>query len=371
MKKYLLLLAILPFIISCNKSIDNFPKLYNENLDGIDFTQINNDHEFGNYSLDWERYKYATTKFIYPKTDTVNHYDINDIINRKDAENLMSDFEKTAKVYIDKRDEAPYYQFDIRAKIETPKRFYRNYRKVWGGSIEPQYRQENDLLYYLDFNFKRDKHTKEIEFPTNSYELRNEKNEKLILHGFHDHNMMVQNMDFEEVQNGKEYNQFRMPNFSLRNDSIQQSFTKLKGYIDLDIEVPYEAGIVTVTNKDVGKTIMLNGIKVDILVFEDNVLHLKIENNPYEDNRNKLAIFSKYIYDSKQYEFSCYQFMRKNPNLKLNDYLSLLSKTDIKSEDFEPYVFVVYFRNKINEVKFIATDKTKIVRKKIRVNIDV
>lgn len=369
MKKLLLLLAILPFVISCQKNdFDSFPKLQNENLDGIEFTELNNANDFGNYSLEWKNYKYATTKFIYPKTDTINQFDINEILNRKDAENLISDFEKNAKIFIDIRDKAPYYGFDIVAKIETPERFNRNFRKVWGGSIEPQYQQQSDLLNFVDFNFKREEQSGDVIFPNNSYDLRNEKNEKLTLSGFHWFNMMVNNMDFETVQNGKEFNQFKMPNFTLGNDSIQQSFTKLKGYIDFEIEVPYGMEIVKVTPKDVGKTIVINGVKVDILAFEDNVVHIKLDK--HTDIDTKFTLFSKYWYDNEQYSYKYYKLMRNNPNLKLNEYLKLLAKQDDVSVDFGPYVFVLYFRNKIDEIKFIAKDKTKILRKKVRVNID-
>lgn len=364
MNKYLLLLITL-FSIGCSHPLE---KLQSENLDGIDFTEINNAHSFGNYSLDWEHYKYATTKFIYPNTDTINQFDINDILNYKDAEQLVTDFEKTAKVFVDKREKAPYYGFDILARIETPKKFYRNFRKVWGGDIEPQFQQQQDLLNFVDFNFKREESSKEVEFPLSSYELKNEKNEKLLLAGFHWWNMGVNNINFEPSQNGKEYNQFRMPNFSLGNDSIQQAFTKLKGHIDFDIEVPYAMEIVKVSPKDVGSTITINGVKVDVLAFEDNVVHIKLDN--HTDIGTKFTLFSKYAYDNQQYNYEYYKFLRTHPNLKLEEYLKLLSKQDDVSTKFGPYVFVIYFRNKVDEVKFIAKDQTKILRKKVRVNID-
>ena len=253
--------------------------------------------------------------------------------------------------------------------IETPEKFLRNFREVCNGCMgaQWQFQQQQDLLNFVDFNFKRDE-DKEIIFPTNTYDLKNEKNEKLILAGFHDFNMMVNNMDFETVQNGKEYNQFRMPSFTLGNDSLQQSFTKLKGYIDFEIEVPYAMETVKVTPKDAGKTIEINGVKVDILAFEDNVVHIKLDK--HTDIDTKFTLFSKYFYDNEQYSYKYYKLMRNNPNLKLNEYLDLLSKQDDVSIDFGPYVFVIYFRNKIDEIKFIAKDKTKILRKKVRINID-
>ena len=368
MKKLLFLLVILKFMISCNKSFDNFPKLSNENLDDIEFTEINNAYDFGNYSLEWKKYKYATTKFIYPKTDTINQFDISEILNKKDAENLIADFENNAKILIDKREQPPYYGFDIVAKIETPEKFKRNFRKVWGGSIEPQFQQQSDLLNFVDFKFKRDEQSRDVIFPNNSYDLRNEKNEKLTLSGFHWFNMMVNNMDFETVQNGKEFNQFKMPNFTLVNDPIQQSFTKLKGYIDFEIEVPYAMETVKITSKDVGKTIVINGVKIEILAFEDNVVHIKLDK--HTDIDTKFTLFTKYLFDNKQYSYKYYKLMRNNPNLKINEYVKLLEKQDDVSVSFGPYVFAIYFRNKIDEIKFIAKDDTKILRKKVRVNID-
>lgn len=371
MKPYLFVLTLLLFLSAgCQKSNPKFAELQSENLDNIDFLKVNNadSNEFGNYSLDWKHYKYATTKFIYPTSDTLNHYEIDDILNRKDAENLIADFEKTAKVVIDQRGGAPYFGFDIFAVIETPKKFYLNYRKVWGGDIQQQYNQKQDLLNFVDFDFKRDDSSREVEFPADSYDLKNEKNEKLTLKELHWWNMGKFGMDFEELQNGKEYTQFKMPNFTLGNDSVQQSFTKLKGHIDFEIAVPYAMDIIKVTKKDVGNTITINGVKVDILAFDDNVVHIKLDK--HTDVDNKFTIFSKYAFDSEQYSYSYYKFLRENPNLKLDQFLELLSKKENISTEFGPYVFVIYFRNKIEDLKFIAKRNDKILRKKIRVNVD-
>lgn len=371
MKQNLFVLTLLLFLSAgCQKSNPKFPELRTENLDHIDFSEINNadSEKFGNYSLDWKHYKYATTKFVYPTTDTINQYEIDDILNRQDAENLIANFEKTARVAVDQRGGAPYLGFDIFAVIETPKKFYLNYRKIWGGDIQPQYNQKQDLLNFVSFNFKREDQTHEVEFPADSYDLKNEKNEKLTLAGFHWWNMGKFGMDFEEVQNGKEYTQFKMPNFTLGNDSVQQSFTKLKGHIDFEIAVPYAMDIIKVTKKDVGSTITINGVKVDILAFDDNVVHIKLDK--HTDVDNKFTIFSKYAFDSEQYSYAYYKFLRENPNLKLDKYLELLSKKENTATEFGPYVFVIYFKNKIDELKLIAKRNDKILQKKVRVNVD-
>lgn len=371
MKSYLLVPSLLLFLFAgCQKSTPTFPALQSENLDKINFddTDTSDSLDFGNYSLDWKHYKYATTKFIYPTSDTLNHYEIDDILNRKDAENLITDFEKTAKVVVDKRGGAPYLGFDIFAVIETPKKFYLNYIPNSFGDIQPQYNQKQELLNFVSFNFKRDKQSQDVEFPKDSYDLKNEKNENLILKEFHWWNMGVNGMDFEEFQNGKEYTQFKMPNFTLGTDTGQQSFTKLKGHIDFEIEVPYGMEIIKVTPKDAGSSITINGVKVDILAFEDNVVHIKLDN--HTDIDSKFTIFSRYGYNNEQYSYTYYKFLREHPNLKIDQYMDLLSKQKDTSTKFGPYVFVIYFRNKINELKFIAKKEGEILRKKVRVNVD-
>lgn len=364
MKKSLLLLAILPFIISCQSKIEhkNFKALSTEDLQ----TELLSFYT----ELDYESYKLATTKPAKETPCVRNTFDIEDIVNKEDAENIIADFQKTATVKSDNRQ--PHYTFDIEAKIETPKKFYRNYKDNFSvDGTTSENKQSITLLDLVDFK-KSDKYAdvkdaRDLE-EISGYKLFNEKNEPMILKSYNAFNRRA--VDYiKDDKTGKEYISYIFPEFVFDDTKIN-TFNKLKGTIDFDIEVPYKLEVKTVNHNDVGSIIKINGVEVEILAFENNVLHLKFADNSYVDQ--KFTIFSKSCYESHQYYYSNYALFRENPNLSPDDFEKFKIKHQLnKSEIKPPYVFVIRFSDHVEEVKLIAKQKDKVLRERIKVNIDI
>lgn len=364
MKKSLLLFAILPFILSCQNKIEhkNFKPLSTEDL------QSDLQEYYG--ELNYAGYKLATTKLAKGTPCVQNTFDIEAIVNKEDAKNIIADFQKTATSKSDNRQ--PHYTFDIVAKIETPKKFYRNFKDnflVDGTTSENK--QAITLLNLVDFK-KSGKYTdvkdaRDLE-EIPDYKLFNEKNEPMILKSYNAFNRGAKDY-IKDDKTGKEYISYIFPEFVFDDTKIN-TFNKLKGTIDFDIEVPYKLEVKTVNHNDVGSIIKINGVEVEILAFENNVLHLKLADNSYADQ--KFTIFSKSCYESHQYYYSDYVLFRENPSLSMDDFEKFKVKHSLnKSEIKPPYVFVIRFSDHVDEVKLIAKQKDKVLRERIKVNVDI
>lgn len=197
-------------------------------------------------------------------------------------------------------------------------------------------------------------------------QLFNEKNEKVDI----TNEFLGTTQGGLEEFDGKMYGHFGFQTLGLSNE-----YSTLKGFIEIEIEIPVQFDHKEIDDSDVGTALKINGQKIEILELDQNTLHFVLRSgsspdfNIYFDNCNNAYSSGIGIPES------LYKTFRKNQSLSYENfvkkYKALGLVRDRKPKD-ENTVWIYKSDNcKIGKVFFYAPNKSKTLKKTIKVPIDI
>lgn len=346
--KQILLLIILFSITAC-QSKKEYPDL-------IDKESIYSDKDYNKkHFQDFTVYEDVTTKNSKkPKAKnlTKKQYPWDVSAPKKRTEETLSQIEKSITAITDpasdysKEPSSSIYFYSLINNFYT-KQQLSEYEKT--GNITTQ----TSLLDYIEAKVK-------------NYQLTNEKNEKIKLNT----NVLGLNIGGFEEKNGKMLQVIAFETMGMRNSK----YLRLKGFVDIEIEIPVEYEKIEVTKKDIGDKFKIAGQKIQILEFDDNVIHYKLFNSSSKK-------FSIYIdncngsYGGVTIPENIYKKFRNNQGLDYNSFLKKhkefgLDKIETKNEGD----FVSTLKSddcQIERVFFYYPIDSELVKKIIRVPVNI
>ena len=306
--KKLLLPVLLILSISCKNK--DYPELIDEHLE----INVSQDPDSWKYLPDYMSYKMITTKDSksraltiakkHPWSYTPEDALVKQVFNR--IEQHVSAFTAYQDSKSDKKSSNLFYFQSIIQLSESEMKEYQDQGFI----------SDNPIL-------------SEIKGKVIKYELVNEKNEKVNLK-----DMAIQ------VQNGILDSKDRsvQKHISFYPDQTDHPFKSLKGKVEIEIEAPYQYDKIKINKEDIGKTITLNGQKIEILELSANIVHLKLLPDAAHPETDKFSVFfdnCSLDYKSALYvNEATYNKARSIPGLSYEEFKKRYKEIGIQS--FEP-----------------------------------
>lgn len=345
--KQILLLLILGSITACQNK--NYPDLINKEskFSDSDFTK-----EHFQEFLIYEDITTKNNKLPKPKPSAKKQYPWMLSVSKERTEETLNQIEKSIIAITDGASDynkEPSNSINFSSLVDN---FYTEqqlseYRK--NRSITTQ----SSILDYIKATIKK-------------YDLTNEKNEKIKLNG---EVLGLGGGGFEE-KNGKLLEGIVFQTLGMGDSK----YLRLKGYVDIEVEIPVEYEKIEITKSDIGDKFSIGDQKIQILEFDANAIHYKLFNS---DSQN----FSVYIdncngnYGSVQSPENVYDKFRDNQGL---DYASFLKKYKEfgldKMENPNEGNFVSVLKSddcQLEKVFFYCPITSKLAKKTIRVPVNI
>jgi len=345
--KQILLLFILSSVIACHNK--EYPDLINKQLKYSD-----KDYDKKHFQ-DFSVYEDVTTKDDKtPKAKIVakKQYPWEISISQKRAEQTMHQIEKSITAVTDGASDynkAPSSSIYFSSLVDNfyTKEQLSQYEKT--GSITSQ----RSILDYIKATVK-------------TYDLTNEKNEKVQLN----QNELGLNIGGFEEKNEKLLERIAFSTMGIGN----LEYLTLKGYVNIEIEIPVEYEKVEITNQNIGDKISIGGQKIQILEFDANVIHYKLSDN----NSKKISIYIDNCngnYGGVEIPENVYNKFRNNQGLDYNSFLKKYKEFDLdKIENTNQGDYVSILKSddcQLEKVFFYCPVNSKLVKKTIRVPVNI
>ncbi len=155
--------------------------------------------------------------------------------------------------------------------------------------------------------------------------------------------------------------------FCMFNQSLKPEYTKLFGYIDLEVQIPIDYEIKMITKKDLGKIFYMGKNKIKILEFDANAFHYQI----IEKGEKFETRFSSTNSSELILPFDFYTKLRQNQGLDFEEIIERKYFFELDKEplDYEEEVFV----SKIDDfaLDFVYFYIPKYVSRKIKVLVNI
>lgn len=347
MRTLLLALLFFPSMLSCQTKKE-FPDLINKEANYTD-----DDYKKEHFQ-EFLAYEFITTKNDKtPKTENAykNEYPWNSLATEKQAKEVLNQIEKWIIAQADgfsEHTQSPSKTVVLNSLVDNLTEEELSEFKENG-----HIKSRTTVLDYIKAKVK-------------SYELTNEKNEKitftndalrLILGGL-------------ENRDGKLLSTIGFETMGMED----YTYLKLKGFIAVELEIPIAYETEKITKNSVGKSIKIDDQRVDVLEFDGNVMHLKLINS---DNEN----FSIYIdncsqsYDGALIPESVYLKCRRNQGLSYEMFLEKYNELgwdNIGSAKDDNYVYILKSKScRFENVFLYNPESADKVKKTIRVPVDI
>ncbi|MFB9079995.1 hypothetical protein ACFFLS_08895 [Flavobacterium procerum] len=340
--KQILLLILLFSITACKKE---FPDLLNKELKY-------SDKDFsGAHFQDFSVYENVTTKnskIPKAKTNTKKQYPWEIAISQKRAEETADQIKKSITAITDgasdynKEPSSSIYFYALVDNFYTKEQLS-EYEKT--ESITTQ----KSILDYIKATVK-------------SYELTNEKNEKIKLN----QNGLGLNLGGFETKNGKLLQGIAFQTMGMGNSE----YLRLKGHVVIEIEIPVEYEKEEISENNIGDTFTIGGQKVQILEFDADVIHYKLFDSDAEN-------FSIYVdnYGKIKIPENTYTKFRNNQGLDYDSFLKKYKEFGLENMQYpDKGNFVSVLRSddsQLEKVFFYSPKASKLVKKTIRIPVNI
>ncbi|WP_026976844.1 hypothetical protein [Flavobacterium tegetincola] len=198
-----------------------------------------------------------------------------------------------------------------------------------------------------------------------SYELTNEKNEKIKL----SQEVLGLNKGGIDDETGK-----LLEGIGFQTLGMDAEYLRLKGFVDIDIEIPTTYEKIEITKDNIGDKFTIAGQKIEVLELDANAFHYKLFDN-------KSETFDIYVdkcngnYGKIQIPESVYRKFRNNQGLDYNSFLKKykefgLDKMENKKE--ENYITALKSDEcEIERIFLYCPIASKLVKKTIRVPVNI
>lgn len=197
-----------------------------------------------------------------------------------------------------------------------------------------------------------------------SYELVNEKNEKIKLN----QEVLGINLGGFEEKNGQ-----LLEWIGFKTLGMQGEFTKLKGFVEIEISLPTEYDKVEITKKSIGEKYSIGDEKIQILEFDANVLHYLLLGGESSDFYCKIPGNSSP--DALSLSESMYDKLRKNQGLDFAGFEKKYKEFGFENaQNSNEKNSVVVIKNdnfQLDKVFFFKAKNSGIVSKTIKVPIAI
>lgn len=347
-KQWLLVNLIMLTLLSCSPG-KKFPKLIDE------VPQHHTDEDFQKSPLlsDYLAYKDATTKnskVIVPITQKDVKYPWDTNASDAEAESVLTQIEQNiqagkAAAAEANKEAASSILLISRIKISA--------------ADEQEYKEKGVLKNKKSL-------LDDIKGKVISARLLNEKNEKVEI----TNEFLGTTQGGLEEFDGKMYGHFGFQTLGLSNE-----YLTLKGFIEIEIEIPVQFDHREIDQSDVGSTVKINGQKIEILELDQNTFHFVLrpgsspDFNIYIDNCNNAYSSGIGIPES------LYQKFRENQGLSyanfVKKYKALGLDKDKKPADENTVWIYKSDSCQIGKVFFYAPNKAKTLKKTIKVPVDI
>lgn len=349
MKKQILLLALATAALLSCKSSKKYPALIDEGP--MHYTQ--QDQERKPLLTDYLAYKDATTKnssVLLPIKQRDTKYPWDTKNTEGVAEDLVEQMTKTFKAH---KDDASEVNKEPSGTILL----------VAAIPLDPK-----DEIEQSKTGLIQNKHTvlDDVKGKVISYDLRNEKNEKVT----------ITNDFLGTTQGGlQEVDGKLCQSFGFQTMGLNTSYTTLKGFIEVGIEIPVKVDHEEIDASDVGDVVKINNQKVRILELDQNTLHIVVEGGGspdfsiYFDNCNNSVSGGVGIPEK------VYETFRANQGLSYEDFEKKYQALGLdKAKDIKDGNTVWIYKSdscKIEKVFFYAPDMAKTVKKTVKIPVDI
>lgn len=349
MKKQILLLALATAALLSCKSSKKYPALIDEAP--MHYTQ--QDQEQKPLLTDYLAYKDATTKnsgVLLPIKQRDTKYPWDTKNTEGVAEDLVEQMTKTFKAH---KDDASEVNKEPSGTILL----------VAAIPLDPK-----DAIEHSKTGTIQSKHTAldDVKGKVISYDLHNEKNEKVSI----TNDFLGTTQGGLQEMDGKIYQ-----SFGFQTMGLNTTYTTLKGFIEVGIEIPVKVDHEEIDTSDVGDVVKINNQKVRILEFDQNTLHIVVEGGGspdfsiYFDNCNNSVSGGVGIPEK------VYETFRANQGLSYEDFAKKYQALGLeKAKDIKDGNTVWIYKSdscKIEKVFFYASDTAKTVKKTVKIAVDI
>lgn len=343
--KKLLLLATLPYLMACQNKTD-YPKL-------IDKAANYSDSDYAKeHFQDFQVYEDVTTKNTKlpaaPKTNK-EIYPWDSSSSKDRVEKTFSEIEKSitaeSGIVLSTETSSDVLSFTMLVSNYYSPKQLDEFKKT--GSITT----ENSILDNLKAEIK-------------SYELVNEKNEKIKLN----QEVLGINIGGFEEKNGQ-----LLEWIAFKTLGMQGKFTTLKGFVEIEISLPTEYDKLEITKKNIGHKLSIGDQKIQILEFDANVLHYLLLTGKSSDFSYKI-IGSK---SSQALEIpeSVYDKFRQNQGLDFASFEKKYKEFGLENaQNSNEKNSVVVIKNddfQLDKVFFYKAKDAGIIKKTIKVPVSI
>ena len=117
--------------------------------------------------------------------------------------------------------------------------------------------------------------------------------------------------------------------FSFFTPTLKQKYVDLKGFVELEVQIPIEYEKVIIDKGDVHKTFTINNQKVKVLELDENTMHLKL----FDTDEEKFKIVFEGInsFGSTSFSEHIYNKFRENQNFDYNAFEQNIDYFELKS----------------------------------------
>ena len=199
-----------------------------------------------------------------------------------------------------------------------------------------------------------------------NYDLADEKGQKVKV-----------NNDFLGINMGgiQEKDQKSYSGFAFEIIGFNSKYTALKGFVEIEIEIPAGYQFKAVSPKDAGDHLTVDNQKIEVLAFEDNAFHFKLDS----DKDAKFELFFRNCDNSYDTGIAIpeniYKKFRAAPGL---DYPGFEKKRTafglVANADNSGQRDIWIYKSKtckIEEVFFYWADDAETVKRKVRIPVDI
>ncbi len=346
--KKIIVMMLFPLIVAC-KGKKEYPEL----IDKKEARHADEDYE-KNHFQEFLIYEDVTTKdnkISKSKKIGESQYPWQNSTSTKRAEQTLSEIEHSIKTITDgasdysKNPSSSIYFTSLVSNYFTDKQLA-EYKKL--GHIT----SERSPLDNLKAKVK-------------SYELTNENNQKVKL------TQEVLGLNIGGIDDETEK---LLEGVNFQTLGMDSKYLRLKGYVDIEIEIPTTYEELEITKNNIGDTFKIGGQKIEVLELDANVFHYKLFDNDTES-------FEIYVDKCNgnsgrvQIPESVYNKFRNNQGLDYNSFLKKYKEFGLDEiENKKEANHITAFKSdecEIEKIFLYCHVKSKLVKKTIRVPVNI
>lgn len=161
---------------------------------------------------------------------------------------------------------------------------------------------------------------------------------------------------------------------SFQTLGMDSKYLRLKGHVDIQIELPTDYEKIEITKNNIGETFKIGGQKIEVLEFDANAFHYKLFDN---DTENFEIYVDKCNGNSGRVQIpeSLYNKFRNNQGLDYNSFLKKYKEFGLdKMENKKEANYITAFKSdecEIEKIFLYCPEASRIVKKTIRVPVNI